>query len=168
MLLEVVVSPPRCGVNGRKVRGARDVCEATQAQGDKDLGSGWELGLPFLHFASFQEQQEDHQHLRGRLSRDDFQPRALSNMLGIGSAASTGSVGMKNQCHMQVDLCVLLWEAGTNTSGLVWCVSAYALTASTRAVRLFAQVSSCKMELDKFMEEVLWHGAKKSTGTNFT
>ncbi|KAK4823880.1 hypothetical protein QYF61_007828 [Mycteria americana] len=68
-----------------------------------------------------EEQQDNHQHLRGRLSREGFQPRALSNMLGrLTHPASTRSVGMKNQCHMQVDLYVLLREAGTNTSGQGW------------------------------------------------
>lgn len=109
--------------------------------------SGWELGLPFLHMASFQEQQDDHQHLRGRLSRQGFQPRVFGNMLGrLACAASTGSVGMENQCHMQVNLYVLLREAGTSTSGQVRCVSGYALTAFTRTDKLHAQVSCCKIE----------------------
>ena len=55
----------------------------------------------FLHFESFQEKWDSHQHLRGRLSREGFHRRALSNMLGrLAHSAGTGSVGVKNQGHM--------------------------------------------------------------------
>lgn len=96
-------------------------------------------------------------------SEGDFQKKGFCLKLSIclSHAASTRSVGTKNQCRKQVYLYAL------------WCVSDYALVANTshcsqRADRPRAQVSCCKMELDKVMEEVVWHGAKKNTGTNFT
>lgn len=79
----------------------------------------------------------------------------------------------QNWCDKQVDLYALMWQDGTNTSGWVWCFSDYALIVSTshrsqRADRPHAQMSCCKTELDKFTEEIVWHSAKKSIGTNFT